>query len=468
MFSARQMPRRETLTAALIGLTILAAYVAFTLLTLPTPPSGFRILAINEGIFDSIAEALQTDWTRLLWPMEYEPGRVFWRPATFLLTYASERYLGTLASYLLFSCVFILTAFWCSFYLTRSLVFSATLAFMFAFGTQNNYVYTYGTLAGHYLILTYCVLNLGVVVLLLREQLTGFCGAAAFGGSLLVIALSSEWWINYAAALVSAAAFGMLWTRRHDDREAMRTCVHVALSTIAVLAIYLLIRAQFPAQFLRPGAEEELLLTYSRFVLMAEDVVANFFTLLYTSLDNYLPSFVSASNALVYLGPGEIIAEQHGYHAGYQHLVVMSHLFLWRFYAGVAATAFLAAFALAIIRAWRSPAWHHATVVALMVMVVAGFSTHLAIKMRPYNSVPALPYKVLFSVAALTVLVSYLVMTISRELNSALARGVLIGSVWACVFSAALTRPAMQSKLLAQVGLLGLRDPLGQILALWR
>jgi len=103
MFSARQMPRRETLTAALIGLTILAAYVAFTLLTLPTPPSGFRILAINQGIFDSIAEALQTDWTRLLWPMEYEPGRVFWRPATFLLTYASERYLGTLASYLLFS-----------------------------------------------------------------------------------------------------------------------------------------------------------------------------------------------------------------------------------------------------------------------------------------------------------------------------------------------------------------------------
>ncbi|WP_210497168.1 hypothetical protein [Microvirga antarctica] len=457
--------RRELRVAALTGLAIVAAYVVFTLLTLPKPPEGIRILAINKGIFDSMTQAFQTNWTRLLWPMEYEMNRIYWPPATLFPTYAAERFLGPLASYLLFSCLFIGTAFALAFYVTRSLVFAATLGFMFAFGTQLNYTYTYGSLIPLYLILTFCAVNLTIVVMLLREEVTAGRGYLAFAGSLCLIALSSEWWINYAIALISAAAFGVVWAQWHVRPVVTRVCAFVIVATIATLAVYLLIRLQYPGQFTRYGEEEELLLTYTSPVMMVEDFLTNFFTFLYMSLDNYLPSFVSSSNSLTYLGPEKIIAEQHGYHAQYQHLVVMSHLFMWRFYAGIAATVFVGLFILVVRRAWKSPAWHHAVIACLMLMVATGFATHLAIKMRPYNSVPGLSYKVVFSVSALTILVAYLVMTEWRRLSSPRSRWVLLGAVWLCVAAAAITRPGMQQQLLGQVGLVGFRDPLGQILS---
>jgi hypothetical protein len=223
-----------------------------------------------------------------------------------------------------------------------------------------------------------------------------------------------------------------------------------------VLAAYLLIRLRAPIQYIRKGAEEELITTYTSLVLAVEDVIANFFTFLYITLDNYLPSFVSASNSLVYLGSATILREQHGYHESHTHLVAMSHLFLWRFYAGVAVTLFLGAATWAAVHAWRWPSLPAMITTALCVMVLTGFSTHLLIKMRPYNSVPALSYKVVLSVAPLTVLIAYLATIQIR-------RSALIMVVWGCVFMAALTRPGMQGALLAEVGLIGYRDPLGEI-----
>lgn len=459
--------RGRIIVVALSGIAILAAYIGFTMITLPTPAAGQRILSINISIFDATTQMLATDWTRLFWPMEYEPGRIYWIPTTLLPTYAAERYLGPLASYLLFSCLFISTAFTLAFSLTRSLLFSSTLAFLFAFGTQINYVYTYGSLIPLYLLLTYIAVNLAIVVLLLRGRFSQGLGLAAFVATLFVIALSSEWWINYAVALTSAASFGFVWAFRHRHRQTMRVCGRVVGSTLAMLALYLLVRLQFPSQFFRLGEEEELLLTYSSPILMIEDLVTNFFTLLYMSLANYLPSFVTSSNSLTHVGPELILSEQHGYHARYQNLVLMNHLFLWRFYAGVAVTIFIAFQIRSISQAWHSPEWSHVIIAVLMLMVMTGFTTHLAIKMRPYNSVAGLPYKVAISVSALSVLIAHLVTLAYAWLKSNAARRILVVGVWACIFAAALTRPGMQLHHLAQVGLIGYRDPWAQLLSLW-
>lgn len=451
----------------LVCLAIVLCYIAFTLLTLPTPPPGMRILAINKDIFDSTTAALSTDWTRLLWPMEYEMKRIYWPPATLFPTYFAERYLGPLSSFLLFSCTFIATAFVVGYRLTGSLVFASTLAYMFAFGTQINYVYTFGSLIPLYLILTFCALNLYITVRLVRNELSPFPGYASFVASLLLLAFSSEWWMNYGVALISATTFGIGWAHRHQQISVRQTCTRLALSTTFLLLAYLMFRLQFPGQFFRAGEEEELLLTYSSPILMLEDFVTNFLTYLYMVLDNYIPSFVSSSNSLTYVGPQILLAEQHGYHAQYQHLVLMSHLFMWRFYAGIAATLFFAFFFIALRRAWKDPQWQHAIVVALLVMIVTGFATHLMIKMRPYNTAAALGYKVTFSVSAFTILVSYVVMQSWQRVKDVRNRWWLVAAVWGCVFVAALTRPGMQSALLAQVGLVGLRDPLGQITSLF-
>ncbi len=459
--------RDKLATVALTGVAILVGYVLFTLLTLPHAP-GFRILAINKDIFETVARTISSDWKRLLWPMEYEPGRIYWPPTTIFFTYAGEKYLGPLASYLLFSSLFIASAFVLAFVVTRSLLFSATLGFMFAFGTQLNYAYTHGGVLGFYVLLSYVAINLSIVGSLLIGRVGGKIWLAMFVLSLVVLALSNEMWINYAVALCAAAGFGIFWARRHDHRSTMRLCSLVVFFTLVVLAAYLLVRLQFVGQFAKRGEEEELVVYYSNPVLMVEDFITNYFTFLYTTLSNYFPSFITASNSLAYLGPERILAEQYGYHKQYENLVVMSHLFMWQFYAGVATTLFAGVFVLVAVRAWRRNDFRYAIILALMLMVATGFATHLLIKMRPYNSVPMLPYKVAISLSALTVLISYLVM-ISRDwFRSVTSHRVLVVCVWGSVFLAALTRPGMQGKMLSQVGLLGLRDPLGQIMNLFR
>ena len=112
---------------------------------------------------------------------------------------------------------------------------------------------------------------------------------------------STEWWINYATAIIAAAGFGLAWSLRHRKTRVKTAATLLLLSTTFVLALYLLIRLQTPGRFFRPGAEEELLITYQNLSLIIEDVIVNFFTLLYMSLTNYLPSFVTASNSLTYV-----------------------------------------------------------------------------------------------------------------------------------------------------------------------
>lgn len=466
MFRERRLLSRAAAHPAVLLLIILASYIGFTLATLPRQSAP--ILSINQSIFETVTNAVARDWSRLLLPMEYEKGRIYWQPGTVFFTYAAEKYLGALSSYLLFSCAFIIASFVLSLIVTRSLLFAAVLSYMFAFGTQLNYVYTYGSLIPLYLVQTYCALNLSIVALMLSERIRETYGGLAFVFSLCLVALASEWWLNYAVALVVAAIFGLVWGLRHGRRHIFSVCRLVIVSTVAVGGCYLAIRLQYPGQFTTRGEEEELLFSYSNLVLMGEDFITNYFTFLYMSLDNYLPSFMSASNSLVYLGPEKIIAEQNGYHPQYQSLVLMSHIFMWRFYAGIAATVFAGCLLWVAKVAWRHRTPQAAIVVALLLMVATGFATHLFIKMRPYNSVPGLSYKVTISVAALTVLLAYLMMISRERIKTAVVHRCVVGSVLACVFLAALTRPGMQAQLLKEVDLRGLRDPMAQIMHLKR
>ena len=169
--SASVLSRTVTKRAAVV-LAILATYICFTLATLP-PLTGAPILSINKEIFETISKTLADDWSRLLLPMQYEKGRIYWQPGTVFFTYAAEKYLGALSSYLLFSCIFIATSFTLSLIITRSLLFAGSLSFMFAFGTQLNYAYTYGSLIPLYLVQIYCALNLSIVALLLSERIRG-------------------------------------------------------------------------------------------------------------------------------------------------------------------------------------------------------------------------------------------------------------------------------------------------------
>jgi len=447
--------------ALAILIAILAAQLAFKLIFLPDVPSAYFFLKMNPNILNSVAKTVHGDWAKLLFPFEYEPGRVYWCPSVIFFTYWGEVHLGPVASYLFFASVFVAVSFVLTLIVSRSLLFAATVAFMFAFGTQLDYVYTYGNLIALYLVLIYAGINFSIGFLLLSGRISGIGWKVAFVLTLAVLALANEMWINYATAVIAATVFGFLWARRHGEAGIASRSRFLLIATIGVLIVYLVVRMRFMSQFILPGSEEELLVTYKRHVtLVYDDAVSNFFTLLYMTIDNYFPSFISSSLSLTYSDPATIIAQQNGYDAPYSQLVLMNHLFLWRFYAGVFCTLFLAGAGWIGYRAWASPSYQNAIITALLLMTIFGFTTHLSIKMRPYNTVPALPYKVIFSVSVFTLLVGYLTTLGAQSLSSLRARRALVAGVWACVILAAFTRPGMQNALLTQVGLAGFGDPL--------
>ena len=449
---------------------VLVAGTAFNLVLMPNHPTGApqAALRMNSAIFQSIERALTTRWHDLLLPFEYETGRFYWPPTAILFLFWGEKLLGGTGNFILFYNLFLVTVFTCGLLLTRSIAFGAIMAFMFAFGTQLDYLFTYGNLIALYLVLTYVAVNFTSLILYLQSGATKLRYLGLFAGSLVVTALSNEMWINYATGLVCATAFGILWSRRHLKFDLAARCSQVLFVIAAVLAAYLAVRMRVARQYVTAGAEEELLVTYRQWSLVIDDLIANFFTLLYMSISNYLPSFVTSSITLSILAPAEIKASQNGYHSAYQHLIVMNHLFLWRFHAGVLVTLFLGGLVWALRRSWS---WQTgnvkaAIVVALGLMVLGGFSTHLLIKMRPYNSAPLLPYKVIMSVSAWTVLVAYVTWIASEAFPR--WRGWIIGGLLATVLMAAFTRPAMHSSMMAQTGLSGYADPLPRLLRLWR
>ncbi len=450
-------------------ISLLGAHAIFLLLSLPEPrPQGVYFLTMTPTIAESVKYLLSQHWTSLLFPYQYEPGRYYWATTVVPFTYFVESYLGGVGSYLFFSSLLTAVSFVLARAITGSLLFASTLAYMLAFGTQLDYQFTYGNLVALYLVLSYAAVNFAIAVLIVNGRLRGVRAWVAFLISLAVLAVSNEMWINYATALIAAAAFGVLWASCQDNREIRIRCGILLLCTIAVLGAYLLIRLRLVHQYVAPGAEEELLVTYAYKTLLVEDAVANFFTLLYMTLSNYLPAFLTSSNSLTYLDKAAILAEQHGYDPGQQNLIIFNHLFLWRFYAGALVTIFVAFVGWLLVRAFRSSSLVPAILAALSLMVLAGFSTHLSIKMRPYNVVPALPYKAIFSIGAFTVLASYLTTLGWQHLSSTVSKSAVVIGVWCSVFLAALTRPAMHARLLGEVGLLGFGDPLGQLLHWFR
>ncbi len=462
-------PLSAHLQTIVVCLTVVAGHTALTLATLPQQVvPGLPGLWITPAVSQIISDALSRDLLRLLLPFEFEPARggVYWQPTSILFLYGTQKYLGALPSYLIFSNLFVVTAAVVAHRLTGSLIFTTTLALAFGFGTQLDYAYSYGWLIIIYILLIYCAINCFTAVRLLTQDSAGTWWRIGFIVSLCLVALAGEWWLNYAIALVCAGAFGVIWSSHHRLLRLRASLLFILGASLAVLVAYFLIRLPLQGNFLRLGSEEELVFTYRHKILIMEDIIVNFFTFMYTVLTNYLPSFVTSSNSLTYLDSAAIVAEQHGYDAPHQYLVSMNHLFLWRFYAGAAVTAFVVFSGFALHRAWKTESIPAAWIAALSVMVMTGFATHLVIKFRPYNSVPALPYKAIVSVTAATVLLAYLTMLSGRLLKSQNACHAVVACVWGSILVAALTRPGMEKHLLAGVGLIGLRDPLAQLLGL--
>jgi hypothetical protein len=426
-------------------------------------PSSPLALIPNPDIMATMDRVLWHAPMSLLLPFEYEPHRYYWAPTLIVPIYLLHKTFSPFVVSVLTSSLLIVTGYVTCWRLFRSSVAGLIFGWMWIFGTQLTYSYTLGNLLAEYIVLAYFMVNLIIAHSLLLDGTKRHPHGLLFLATLAVAALSSELWLNYGVFLLVASGYFYWWGCHHKRPPTARGGRLVLVSTALVMITYLAIRTKVAHQYMAPGAEEELIFTYSHPMLMIEDFIGNYFTFLYTAVANFLPSVLFASNSIVWYGPRTLIAEQHGYHESFSYLVPVNYLLFWRYYAGVTAAAFGYLVGYSVRRSWRDPSRVHATVVMFVTMIAVGFSTHLLIKFRPYNSVPALPYKALVSILGVSLLTSYLVSLAGKRLGMVRYR-LLVASVMATVLIAGFTRPRMLSALLAQVGLQGFSDPLGDTL----
>ena len=459
---ATQLSTRGLAHAATIA-GLLSLNFAFRFAFARSFPGSVYALILYPGAVETIRRALAHSTFQVLLPLQYDSERWHWGSSLTVLIYLLQQILSPFAVSILLSSVFLIVAYltvWCLFQCRTA---SITVAWLWIFGTQLTYMYTTGIVVGGYIFLSYILLNF-VSAYRLMFGISDTPWTRVFYLVMLALAaLSSEVWLNYGLFLVFGSAYLFLWHLRHESLAAARGSRFVLCSSITVLICYLGIRLQVAHPFVNPGVEDELVFTYPSVVFMVEDVIGNFFTFLYTSLTNFLPPAVVASNSLVYYGPDSLVREQHGYHSAYSWLVPMNHLFFWRYYAGVVATVFCCVTLRWLRRSWQNSARVSASLVLFSIMILTGFSTHLLVKFRPYNSVPALPYKAIVSILGVSLLIGYLLALAKVRWRTGRYR-LLVGVVLSVTVIAGFARPHMLTVLLAQVGLQGFSDPLGDTL----
>ena len=457
--------RIADIKAGLLLMAIVAAAGLFRFWLTPVADLGPYSLVQTPSVSEAIARLLATDPLKLLLPYEYEaPGRWLWAPAMLLPVHGLYQVASPLAVYISLSSLLVVTSFLTSWLVFRSLVFSGTLAFALGFGTHLSYGLAMGFVFGLYLFLSYLCVNLMLVARLLTAESIRPGVVAAFALSLVLLALSIEWWLNYAAVLLVGSGFLWFWAKQHGLRQNIAAARLIFLLVAGVLLLYLSVRLPLAREYVSPGGEEELIITYTYWIIAFEDLIANFFTLIYMALSNYMPVFGSISQT--YLSDATLLAEQHGYHKAMSHLVVTNHVFLWRFYAGAVVAFFLVFGVGRIRRALRNPNIADAVLAMLFLAVLVGCGTHLFIKYRPYMSVPALTYKPTVSIFFVTVLVAYVAVLARSWFDRIAAYRSAVCGLWLVILIGAFTRPAALNQMLQHVGVFGYGDPLRQLLQL--
>lgn len=387
---------------------------------------------------------------RLFLPLQEITGA--WVTTTLILTYKLERVLTPAGVWYLYNALAILTAFGTTWLLFRSAVFSFTFAICVGFGTQFYHAYAVTGGIASYIVTVYHILLMFTAAQVVRgvPSRAGWIAALAF--SVLLNALGYEGWLDVVAlAAVSAPFLYVGLSRLGRHAEAVRL-VKVTAFLIAAGITYVIIKVSIGFGQVE-GSESDVVFNYDSLLMVADDLISNVFTHVYLSVSNFLPPSLVGASAAYQLGPERLIGAQHQYHESFLYLVPMSQVFFWRYYAGAAFALLAVALVQSSRRMWRRPsAWTLTLLFGLLMVLVPG-ATHMMIKFRPMNAMPAMTYHVTVGVLGVSLLLSWLAASAWRSWpNRGLAAGAVI-LVWVTVFYGALARPPYLAYMAAQSGL---------------
>lgn len=407
-------------------------------------------------------------WWQFLLPMQEVNGGL-WAPLTFWVTYFMQRAWSPATTWVFSHVALILIAFWLSWWVLRSCIFSYTLALCLGFGTQLYHIYAIPGGLGHPLLYMYLLFTLFCAYQVIVPHGQRAAWYVLYIISIVLLALSYESWVDFLAFSWLAACFLGVFFWSHGDRLRFTKVMFCALSITLVGGIYIVIKLQVVIGTTNP--EIDFIFAYPHIVPALEDFLSNQIFTLYLALTNFLPPFLVSSNALYMFGSEKLVEFQRGYHADKTFLVPMHFLFLWRYYAGALCIIFLYAFVKLVKHAWRTENHMYVVLVLYMLMILMASPSHALYKYRPYYSAPLLTYQVTVGVLGTALLIAYLLLIAHRTLHRRPLAALIVAGTWALIILGVLTRPPYLHEMAKQVGVAygqGYPDPLQRLIELLR
>jgi hypothetical protein len=387
---------------------------------------------------------------KLLLPLPEFTGS--WTTTTLILTHLVQSRIGPANAWYLFNAILIVVSFFTSWVMFKSWIFSYTFAICMGFGTQLYHTYSAAGGIGFYLLFAYYQVLLMCAYKVVIGDHPRWVWRAFFGAALIVTAIAYEAWLDLLVFIWIASIYLMAVLWRVGDRVRLRRLMTVTATITVVGLVYIYVKTQYGYGQL-PGKESDLVFNYHMVVPAIEDVISNVFTHGYVVLTNFLPPALVSSNSFYQMGAEPLIAFQYDYATRFHYLVPMSHVFFWRYYAGVALTLFVLIAVMVVRRSLHEPTAERVTLAAFIIMTGIGGPTHDFIKYRPMNSMPVLGYHVLVGVLGMSLLISFGLDRAVARVHSRAAAAALVAAVWGVLFYGALARPTFLSHEAAQVGL---------------
>lgn len=437
----------------------------------PTKPYGLIVTPDTIKAMDE-AFAAGNGW-KLLLPYAYYKrtyDRYGWSPTTLFPLYFLEKVLKPEAVYIGLALLTACVLFVLSYSASGSFAFSAIFSIFISCGTHLHFIFTFGNTNIFYILYIYATIHLYAMFRILRDSRIKMRHHLFLFFSSLPLSLASDHWIAYACGVIGSMTLLLALCVKNKEKELVKRVRGILVSICSFLAVYVVIRSLYAGEHLSPGTEEELIFTHKQFALMLDDLVNNFFTFLYMVLTNFLPPipYLDGSQTLIMLDKTTILAGQNGYHPSHTELVWYSHVFMWRYAAGIVIAVFFA-----YAYRWLKDTWKYFSVDSTVkflfcAAICCSFSFYLLIKMRPYNSMPALGYKVSFGVFFFSLFLSWCIVRLRKRMQAG-NFAFLYGGCIAVVVLTFLTKPYMLSKWLRADGLVGMwRSPLTDFLStLW-
>ena len=406
---------------------------------------------------DTLDKVYAKPWYRLLLPIEEWTGS--WTSTSLALLPPLTKLTGSYPRvYLLLNALFVSTAFFTSWIAFRSRIFTITFTACAAFTTYNYHVYACTGSVNQYFIVSYLLWLLACQYRLFTTDGPKRGWWIGWSAAFVLFVLSYEGWLSYVVWTWLMAPFAILTARKYGRSDQARLAATLLVVVTLTAGAYVLVKRDY-GYGQTSGSESDVVFNYDDKMLAFEDIVSNFFTIFYTVVTNYTPPALVTSNSLQTHTPAELIAAQNGYHTNQSHLVPYNHLFLWRFYAGVAATLFVGVLIWLLRNTWQNPTRERFVILALMLMTLTGSPTHMLVKWRPMNVEPFISYHFFFGVIGLSLLLAYGTYLAATRLTSRRWAAVLIGLVWFDIGYCALARPALLNRMCSEVQMGTYPDP---------